>query len=186
MRTQWVIAMAVIAALIISALLTRSIVPAVRHAVEVAKAIAAGSLDNSIPPQRRSRSEVAQLLRALDVMQTSIRDALAHIRTLMDQQASSHADATAAQHARFEAALSNMVQGLCLFDAEGRLAVANRRFAEMFGQPAIGTTAGALFQEAGMAALARRAGRRMRPPPPCCRMGASSRWRGGRWKAAAG
>ncbi|RKK03451.1 EAL domain-containing protein [Pseudoroseomonas wenyumeiae] len=152
-RTQWVIAMAVIAALLISALLTRSIVPAVRHAVEVAKAIAAGSLDNNIPPQRRSRSEVAQLLRALDVMQTSIRDALAHIRALMDQQASSHADATAAQHARFEAALSNMVQGLCLFDAEGRLAVANRRFVEMFGQPAIGTTAGALFQETGMAAL---------------------------------
>lgn len=158
-RTQWVIAMAVIAALIISALLTRSIVPAVRHAVEVAKAIAAGSLDNSIPPQRRSRSEVAQLLRALDAMQTSIRDALAHIRTLMDQQASSHADATAAQHARFEAALSNMVQGLCLFDAEGRLTVANRRFAEMFGQPAIGTTAGALFQDAGMTALCPQGGR---------------------------
>jgi diguanylate cyclase (GGDEF)-like protein len=152
-RTRWVIAMAVVAALAISALLTRSIVPGVRHAVEVAKAIAAGSLDNPIPPRRRSRSEVAQLLQALDIMQTSIREALAHIRALMEQQASRHADATEAQHARFEAALSNMVQGLCLFDAEGRLAVANRRFAEMFGQPVIGARAGELFGDATMSAL---------------------------------
>jgi diguanylate cyclase (GGDEF)-like protein len=153
-RMQWAIVMAVVAALVISTLLTRSIVPAMTHAVQVAKAIAAGSLDNPIPPQRRrARGEAAQLLRALDAMQTSIRDALGHIRALMDQQASSHADATAAQHARFEAALSNMVQGLCLFDAEGRLAVANRRFAEMFGQPAAGIGVQALFADAAVSAL---------------------------------
>jgi diguanylate cyclase (GGDEF)-like protein len=152
-QTRWVIAIAVAAALVISAILTRSIVPAMRNAVEVAQAIAAGKLDNVIPVPRRSKGEAADLLRALDAMQTSIRDALAHIRTLMDRQASSHADATAAQHARFEAALSNMVQGLCLFDAEGRLAVANRRFAEMFGQPEIGTDVCALFRDAAMSAL---------------------------------
>ena len=38
-----------------------------------------------------------------------------------------------AQNARFEAALGNMSQGLCMIDAEGRLTVANRRFFQLFG-----------------------------------------------------
>jgi diguanylate cyclase (GGDEF)-like protein len=38
-----------------------------------------------------------------------------------------------AQNDRFEAALGNMSQGLCMIDAEGRLTVANRRFFEFFG-----------------------------------------------------
>ena len=43
-----------------------------------------------------------------------------------------------AQSVRFQAALDNMTQGLCLFDAEGRLIVHNQRFAAMFGAPPIG------------------------------------------------
>ncbi len=34
---------------------------------------------------------------------------------------------------RFDAALNNMVQGLCMFDAEQRLVVCNRRYLEMYG-----------------------------------------------------
>jgi diguanylate cyclase (GGDEF)-like protein/PAS domain S-box-containing protein len=37
------------------------------------------------------------------------------------------------QNLRFEAALSNMAQGLCMFDADLRLTVCNRRFAELYG-----------------------------------------------------
>ena len=37
---------------------------------------------------------------------------------------------------RFEAALGNMTQGLCLFDAEKKLVVANSRFREMYDIPA--------------------------------------------------
>jgi diguanylate cyclase (GGDEF)-like protein len=37
------------------------------------------------------------------------------------------------QNARFEAALDNMVQGLCMLDTENNIAVANRQFIEMFG-----------------------------------------------------
>ena len=37
---------------------------------------------------------------------------------------------------RFEAALGNMTQGLCLFDAEKKLVVANNRFREMYDIPA--------------------------------------------------
>ncbi len=68
-------------------------------------------------------------------MQASIADAMARIHQLMAEQATSHAGQLATQHARMEAALDNMTQGLCLFGADGRLGVANRRFAEMFGEP---------------------------------------------------
>ncbi len=36
-------------------------------------------------------------------------------------------------HMRFETALNNMVQGLCMFDADQRLVVCNRRYLEMYG-----------------------------------------------------
>ncbi|MEE7464734.1 diguanylate cyclase [Methylobacterium fujisawaense] len=35
----------------------------------------------------------------------------------------------------FEAALQNMIQGLCMFDAQGRLVVSNRRYRDIFGIP---------------------------------------------------
>jgi diguanylate cyclase (GGDEF)-like protein/PAS domain S-box-containing protein len=37
------------------------------------------------------------------------------------------------QNRRFNAAINNMSQGLCLFDAEQRVVFANRRFAELYG-----------------------------------------------------
>jgi diguanylate cyclase (GGDEF)-like protein/PAS domain S-box-containing protein len=37
------------------------------------------------------------------------------------------------QNERFETALTNMSQGLCMFDAEGRLVIFNTRFAEIYG-----------------------------------------------------
>ena len=43
--------------------------------------------------------------------------------------------ALAEQNRRFDAALNNMAQGLCMFDAEGRLIVCNRRYAEMYKLP---------------------------------------------------
>jgi diguanylate cyclase (GGDEF)-like protein len=39
------------------------------------------------------------------------------------------------QNTRFEAALENMSQGLCLLDAEARLIVSNRRFGELYRLP---------------------------------------------------
>jgi diguanylate cyclase (GGDEF)-like protein len=41
-------------------------------------------------------------------------------------------EAVKAQNARFEAALSNMSQAICMIDADRRLIVANRRFFELF------------------------------------------------------
>jgi PAS domain-containing protein len=41
----------------------------------------------------------------------------------------------AEQNTRLDAALMNMSQGLCMYDADGRLAIFNSRFAEIYGLP---------------------------------------------------
>ncbi|HTQ82805.1 MAG TPA: EAL domain-containing protein, partial [Pseudolabrys sp.] len=48
---------------------------------------------------------------------------------------------------RLDAALDNMSQGLCLFDAQHRLEVINRRFFEIFGLPRDRIRPGATFRE---------------------------------------
>ena len=45
------------------------------------------------------------------------------------------ADALKEQHRRFDIALNNMAHGLCMFDADMRLIVSNKRYAEMFDLP---------------------------------------------------
>ena len=124
-------------ALAITLLLSRAILPAIRHAVGIATAIASGKLDNRI--EARGRSETSVLLRALSAMQGSIAENIAQIEGFIAAQASHHAAEMASQHVRFETALDNMVQGLCMFDDHGRVVVHNRRFAEMFAAAASGT-----------------------------------------------
>lgn len=151
-RETWIATvLAVLLALAITGWLSRSIIPVFRKAVGVATAIAAGRLDNTI--EVRGRDETGQLLSALGVMQTSIAAGLARVRALMDEQASSHAGQIARQHACFDAALSNMSQGLCLFGTDGRLSVANKRFAVMFGAPQHGETPAEMFGSDGMVDL---------------------------------
>jgi diguanylate cyclase (GGDEF)-like protein len=150
-RTTMVVAASVLAALILTALLNQSITPPIRRALGIAEAIAGGRLDNVIP--LGGRGETAQLLRALHTMQASIASAMARIHQLMEDQVTSHAGQLAAQHARMEAALDNMTQGLCLFGADGRLGVANSRFAEMFGKPDPGCRPAEVLSEDNRAAL---------------------------------
>ncbi len=136
LRTWIVLAITSLAALLITLLIGALIAPPVQRAVRIAESIAAGRLNNVIAA--RGRGETGSLLRALSVMQTSIAAALSRIQALMEAQASTHAGAMAEQHARFAAALENMVQGLCLFDANDRLVIYNQRFAKMFGVPKVG------------------------------------------------
>ena len=123
-------------ALVITLLLTRSIVPRLHKAVGIAEAIAAGRLDNHI--ETSGRGETFQLARALSAMQASIAAAMAHIRT---------------QHLQLEAALDNMKQGLCLFDADSRLVVHNRSFARMFGAPEPAATYEQVLRVGGLGVL---------------------------------
>jgi diguanylate cyclase (GGDEF)-like protein len=147
-HTLVVIWASLVLALVITLVVSHLIAPPVLAAVRVAQSIAAGKLDTPIFP--RGKGETADLLRALAVMQQSIAAGIARIKALMDQQAATHAGEIAARHAQMEAALSNMTQGLCLFDAQGHLLVANRRFAEMFTAPPIGGTSEAVLRSAGL------------------------------------
>lgn len=54
-------------------------------------------------------------------------------RTLLELQ--TRAELLAIQNTRFDAALNNMPHGLCMFDAEQRLIVCNRKYAQMYGLP---------------------------------------------------
>ena len=69
-RTWAVVVLSVVVAFFITVLINRSIVPALREAVRIAKAIAAGKLDNAIAS--RDRGETGQMLHALGIMQASI------------------------------------------------------------------------------------------------------------------
>ncbi len=130
MQTWTIMGVSVAVALTITMLLSRAIVPSVRDAVRIATNIASGHLDN--PIKAVGSGETAVLLRALDTMQRSIADKMSQINALLAMQATSHASEIAAQHLRFEVALDNMVQGLCMLNEERRIMVHNRRFGEMF------------------------------------------------------
>ena len=94
------LALSAVAAVLITLVLSRSIVPQVRMAVRIARLIADGRLDNTIVP--RGRSETADLLRALATMQAAISVNLRRIEALLDEQARNH-EAAAQQQAKADA-----------------------------------------------------------------------------------
>ena len=61
----------------------------------------------------------------------------------------------AKQAGRLQTALSNMAQGLCLFDNEQRVVVANQRYAEMYGLPLESVRPGTTLREILQARVAR-------------------------------
>jgi PAS domain S-box-containing protein len=89
---------------------------------------------------------------------SALADALAELRT-------SHASLVE-QNKRFEAALSNMTQGLCLFDDAARLVVYNQRYCELFGIAPDRLHVGMTQRE--ICAMLVAAGRYSRPTP-CAR-----------------
>jgi diguanylate cyclase (GGDEF)-like protein len=57
------------------------------------------------------------------------------IRRQQDKQLSSFSEKLESANAKIDVALKNMSQGLCMFDADERLVVANERYAQMYGLP---------------------------------------------------
>ncbi|WP_158745558.1 methyl-accepting chemotaxis protein [Acidisphaera sp. L21] len=89
-RHTWIaLGVSVLAALVITILLGRAILPQVRQAVRIAQAIAGGNLANTMTP--RGRSETADLLRALGIMQAAISASLEENKLLLKRQAEAHA-----------------------------------------------------------------------------------------------
>jgi diguanylate cyclase (GGDEF)-like protein len=54
---------------------------------------------------------------------------------LREQELQAHEERLRTQNLQLDAALNNMSQGLCMMDAEQRLVICNRRYAEMYGLP---------------------------------------------------
>ena len=131
-NTGIAMASSVAIALIITLALWRSIVPRLRSAMALARAISDGRLDNVFPTG--GSDETAILLRTMSDMQDSLVDKIARIDALA-VEAQVRAAELAAQNGRFEAALDNMHHGLCMVDADRRLIVTNDRFVEMFDAP---------------------------------------------------
>jgi diguanylate cyclase (GGDEF)-like protein len=104
--------------------------------------------------------EIGDMTRAVEECRQGLKqaDAMAHAQRAAEHaKARAEAELTLAQqreqaerelrlqHVRFGAALENMSQGLCMFDAAGRLVVANGRFAELFGLPETAVRPGITF-----------------------------------------
>lgn len=108
-RTSVAVVGTLLAALAITALVSRMIAPPVRRAVRVAQAIAAGRLDNPIAAS--GRGETADLLRALSTMQDSIAGQIGRIQALLRQQDQQHS-AQAARQAEMDALVDQFATGL--------------------------------------------------------------------------
>jgi diguanylate cyclase (GGDEF)-like protein len=104
---------------------------------------------------------VADLGRALpidDPKLLSRRDEIGSLATVVNgmlariagasEQISDQAEEITRQNARFDAALRNMSQGLCMYDATGGLLLSNDRFFEIYGAPQSAFPEGMTYGEA--------------------------------------
>ena len=106
----------------------------------IAKAYEAGANDFIAKPLNWLilRHRIRYMLRGADAME-DLRQNQARLRAAQELEQR--------QRERFEAALGNMSQGLCMFGADERLIVTNRRFAEIYHLPADTTLTGQSLAE---------------------------------------
>src|SRR5258706_4032315 len=84
-NTYIAIAASIVFALLVTVALSQAIVPPIKRGVRIASAIAQGKLDNEI--SARGRSETAELLRALELMQDAIAEQIERIEHLREEDA---------------------------------------------------------------------------------------------------
>ena len=81
----------------------------------------------------RAQSYTAALSLFLALSGIGLTISILHFRQITEREAA--ADQLRAQNVRFNAAINNMTQGLCMFDSERRLAVWNASYAQMYALP---------------------------------------------------
>jgi diguanylate cyclase (GGDEF)-like protein len=148
---QWLSAFATLAILsfaAISIIVGREVTRPLRAITRAVTAVAKGEQQVTVLGERR-RDEIGDIAKAVGILQLSVaeRDQLRlsvmeQNRTLISQE-----QQLLTQNLRFDAALSNMSHGLCMFDATQRLIVSNRRFIEIFGFEADEIRPGMQFDE---------------------------------------
>ncbi len=91
--TKVAIGMSIGFGMLSTAILVRSVVPALRRAAAIARAVSSGRLDNEIRlPKRGRRSETAALLHALARMQASLLQNSHNLRARADERAAEQAE----------------------------------------------------------------------------------------------
>ena len=126
-------------AIIVTALVVRSI-NAPLHRLELSMtAITQGRLDVAIPTA--GRDEIGGMTRAL----TMLRDSLIERRRLEQQRQQAEAQARRAQTQLGEA-IEAISEGFVLYDADDRLVICNERFKEMYADLAIQIQAGTQYE----------------------------------------
>jgi diguanylate cyclase (GGDEF)-like protein/PAS domain S-box-containing protein len=133
-----VIGIAVIAALVIlscllafatAAFLTRAVVVPLKRLTDYVNANREGSLRLiSDPAILRSRDELGGLARAFNRMTSELTQARNDLIARSEAEISKQVE-------RLQAALRNMSQGLCMFDSDQRLVLANEQYARIYGVP---------------------------------------------------
>ena len=114
-------------------LMRRGVLSPLRRITAVMRQLASNDTMVVVPFQR-ARDEIGDMSRALEIFKTNAVDLLARKAEL--EHANMH----------FQAALTNMSQGLCLFDANHRLIVCNERYVRMYAIPPELRVAGTPFR----------------------------------------
>ena len=143
----------------ITVLAARSITKPLLRLTRAMGELANGNLVVTVPDVDR-RDEVGLMASALQVFKEGLIEAndlraereIARVREL--QHVRQLADEAERERQRLDAALTNMAQGLCMFDADQRLVVFNRRVTEIFKIPPSGILVGMPMRELMMMAQA--------------------------------
>ncbi len=90
--------------------------------------------------RRRTDRSITLMIEELDRLNRSLEATIAERTSKLSQREAE----LRSQNQRFDAAINNMVQGLCMFDQDKRLVVCNEQYARMYGlsseQVQVGTT----------------------------------------------
>ncbi|MGH6922938.1 MAG: bifunctional diguanylate cyclase/phosphodiesterase [Propylenella sp.] len=105
---------------------SRWIVNPIKRVTNLMREVSQGNVDLNLSGSHR-RDEVGEMVRSIAAFRANL---LEQNRILSERE-----QALNVQNTRFDAALTNMSQGLAMFDADGRLVVCNRRFAEIYHLP---------------------------------------------------
>jgi diguanylate cyclase (GGDEF)-like protein/PAS domain S-box-containing protein len=115
--------------------LTGSVSGRLRGITTAMTVISSGAGAGTQIPSTQDRDELGEMARALEVFRHNAEE-IARLRLEQEQTLTALESANERlrlQNVHFDAALNNMSQALLMFDASGRLLIANQRYYEMYG-----------------------------------------------------
>ena len=118
-------------------LLARSLTRRLARLRETMETMRQGRLEVEVP-ERDGNDELGEMGRAVDIFRRGLIDKRQADEALEREHGIllERENALQVQNMRFEAAIENMAQGLCMFDREQRLVVSNKLFAGLYDLPA--------------------------------------------------